>query len=78
MHEAIMALLGTFAEIERELGRKALEDVVERARVAVAHEIMVEAERRALPHRLRRREGNVVAFPTVGTPPSPGEPHDRS
>lgn len=69
MDEALLALLGTFAEIERELGRRAFEDVVERARVAVAHEIMVEAERRALRHRPRQIEGNIVSFPKVGDSP---------
>lgn len=68
MDEAVLALLGTFAEIERELGRTALEAVVERARVAVAHEVLVEAERRALTARRRTElpfsgESVVVPFP---------------
>lgn len=61
MDEAVMALLETFMEIERELGRKVFEDVVERARIAVAAEVMVEAERRALKlKRQRLTMGNVT------------------
>lgn len=63
-----MALLETFMEIERELGRKVFEDVVERARIAVAAEVMVEAERRAIRNRRTmvtqsRALGVVIAFP---------------
>lgn len=69
MDEAVLALLGTFAEIERELGRDAFEAVVERARVAVAHEVLVEAERRALKARRRAEppitgDGIVIPFPS--------------
>ncbi len=60
MDEAVMALLETFAEIEREFGADLFRDVVERARIAVAAEVMVEAERRALARRTPRRSGNVV------------------
>ncbi|MGZ7865839.1 hypothetical protein ACXR8U_09375 [Methylobacterium radiotolerans] len=62
-----MALLETFAEIERELGRRVFEAVVERARLAVAAEVMVEAERRAI-RRTRTLpcspDGKVISFPT--------------
>ncbi|WP_082493968.1 hypothetical protein [Methylobacterium sp. Leaf106] len=68
MDEAVMALLETFMEIERELGRKVFEDVVERARIAVAAEVMVEAERRAIRNRRTmvtqsHAPGVVIAFP---------------
>lgn len=66
MDEAVLALLESFAEIERELGRRVFEDVVERARLAVAAEVMVEAERRAI-RRTRTlpcsSNGKVISFP---------------
>ncbi|PXW61484.1 hypothetical protein [Methylobacterium sp. B4] len=69
MDEAVLALLGTLSEIERELGSKVYEAAVERARIAVAAEVMVEAERRALAR--RRQAGNVV-FLRPASPSSPG------
>jgi|UPI000346C87F hypothetical protein len=61
MDEAVLALLGSFVEVRRELGDAVYERVVERARLAVAAECMVEAERRALRHRRRHHcEGNVI------------------
>ena len=63
MDEAVMALLETLVEIERELGRQVFEGAVERTRVAVAAEVMVEAERRALRQRRRHRcDGNVIVL----------------
>jgi hypothetical protein len=71
--ERVLALLGTLAEIEREFGPEIFDSVIERARLAVAAEMLVEAERRTLRARPRpepnlkasrvspgRREGNVV------------------
>lgn len=60
MDERILALLGTLAEIERELGPAVYDGAVERARLAVAAEVMIEAERRAQRSRLRREPDNVV------------------
>ncbi|WP_375274571.1 hypothetical protein [Methylorubrum thiocyanatum] len=73
MDERILALLGTLAEIKRELGPAVYDGAVERARLAIAAEVMVEAERRTLRARPQpepnlkafqvspgRREGNVV------------------
>lgn len=60
MDEAVLALLGTLSEIQKELGSTVYEAAVERARIAVAAEVMVEAERRALARRTPRRSGNVV------------------
>ena len=73
MDEAVLALLGTFAEIERELGRPMFEEVVERARLAVAAEVMVEAERRAMRNRrtsptTHQAPGVVIAFPDKARP----------
>lgn len=71
MDERILALLGTLAEIERELGTEVFDGVIERARLAVAAEVMVEAERRAI----RARRGSpshgaqVIAFPGRGCRP---------
>ncbi|MCJ2050266.1 hypothetical protein [Methylobacterium sp. J-070] len=70
MDERILALLGSFAEIERELGADVLDSAIERARLAVAAEVMVKAERRALKTRREfartaHSDGNVVQFPTV-------------
>jgi len=48
MDERVLCLLQTFAEIERELGAEVFDGVIERARLAVAAEVMVEAERRAI------------------------------
>ncbi|MCJ2014198.1 hypothetical protein [Methylobacterium sp. J-076] len=48
MDEAVLALLGTLVEVRAELGQAVYESAVERARVAVAHECLVEAERRAI------------------------------
>jgi hypothetical protein len=65
MDERVLCLLQTFAEIERELGAEVFDGVIERARLAVAAEVMVEAERRAI----RTRRGpppcgcEVIAFP---------------
>lgn len=63
MDEAVLALLGTLVEIRQELGEGVYEAAVDRARLAMAAEVMVEAERRAL--RLRRsyaREDNVIVL----------------
>ncbi|QEE41008.1 MULTISPECIES: hypothetical protein [unclassified Methylobacterium] len=61
MDEQVLALLGSLVEIRTELGAGVYEAAVERARLAVAAEVMVEAERRALK---RRRclppDGNVI------------------
>ncbi len=78
MDEAVMALLETFAEIEREFGADLFRDVVERARIAVAAEIMVEAERRTLARRRYRQDGNVVFLRPAGPQSSCGEDRDRS
>ena len=72
MDERILALLGSFAEIERELGASVLDNAIERARLAVAAEVMVEAERRALRARRQAQpclgDGNVVSLrPRPGT-----------
>lgn len=64
MDERLLALLGTLAEIERELGREVYDNAVERMRVAVAHECLVEAERRALRTRSKAAgQGVVIRFP---------------
>jgi hypothetical protein len=64
MDERILALLGSFAEIERELGSGVLDSAIERARLAVAAEVMVEAERRSLRARKESPrhtvDGNVI------------------
>ncbi|MCJ2054517.1 hypothetical protein [Methylobacterium sp. J-070] len=60
MDERILCLLQTLAEVERELGGAVYDSAIERARLAVAAEVMVEAERRALRSRPRRGPGNVV------------------
>ncbi|MFY9294913.1 MAG: hypothetical protein WAP03_30155 [Methylorubrum rhodinum] len=65
MDERILALLGTLAEIERELGPAVYDGAVERARLAVAAEVMVETERRALRHRDHHKTGNVVYLRAV-------------
>ncbi|MDE3749569.1 hypothetical protein [Methylobacterium radiotolerans] len=83
MDEAVLALLGTLSEIERELGRPVYDSAVERARLAIAAEVMVEAERRALsvrrqsdPIRVRLklqpglRDGNVVHLQHLNGVPS--------
>lgn len=70
MDERLLALLGTLAEIERELGREVYDNAVERMRVALAHECLVEAERRALRTRSEVAGcpglGTVIRFPGVG------------
>ena len=84
MDEAVLAMLGTLVEIRQELGEGIYESAVERARIAIAAEVLVEAERRAL--RARREapahtvDGNVVTLrprPADGhpsaTPPSAGD-----
>ena len=77
MDEAVLALLGTLSEIQKELGSTVYEAAVERARIAVAAEVMVEAERRVLARR-RQQDGNVVFLRPV-SPPSPcDEDRDRS
>ncbi len=65
MDERILALLGTLSEIERELGTTVYDAAVERARLAIAAEVMVEAERRALRSRPRNGPGNVVYLRTA-------------
>lgn len=63
MDEATLALLGSLVEIRRELGEGVYEAAIERARLALAAEVMVEAERRALRHRRSQaREGNVIVL----------------
>jgi hypothetical protein len=61
MDEVVLALLGTLVEIRAELGDDVYRSALERARLALAAEVMVEAERRALNVREpRRKSGNVV------------------
>lgn len=48
MDEATLAILGTLVEIRQELGERVYESALERARIAIAAEVLVEAERRAL------------------------------
>ena len=66
MDERILALLGTLSEIQRELGPAVYDAAVERARIAVAAEVMVEAERRSLACRKgalpQSGAGNVIKF----------------
>ncbi|MEG9529362.1 MAG: hypothetical protein MIL41_26935 [Hyphomicrobiales bacterium] len=75
MDERVLCLLQTFAEIERELGAEVFDGVIERARLAVAAEVMVEAERRAI--RARRDAppggGQVIAFPARSDRPDATE-----
>lgn len=68
MDERVLCLLQAFAEIERELGADVFDGVIERARLAVAAEVMVEAERRALRARRVPPPGGceVIAFPGSG------------
>lgn len=64
MDERLLALLGTLAEVERELGREVYANAVERMRVAVAHECLIEAERRALRTRSQpTSQAVVIRFP---------------
>ena len=83
MDEAVLALLGSLVEIRGELGEAVYGSAVERARVAVAAEVMVEAERRALHTRAQPepvqersklqpglREGNVVHLQRCDERPS--------
>ena len=61
MDEAVLALLGTLVEVRAELGQPVYEAAIDRARLAIAHEVMVEAERRAIRKKDRcLRDGNVV------------------
>ena len=61
MDEMVLALLGSLVEIRTELGPAVYESAIERARIAIAAEVMVEAERRALTRRRSRPpEGNVI------------------
>ncbi|KQU34157.1 hypothetical protein ASG63_14110 [Methylobacterium sp. Leaf94] len=69
MDEAVLALLGTLVEVRTELGSEVYMAAVDRARLAIAAEVMVEAERRVLAKRtkaLRRHdhEGGILLFPT--------------
>ena len=68
MDERVLCLLQTFAEIERELGAEVFDGVIERARLAVAAEVMVEAERRAIRARREPPPGGceVIAFAGSG------------
>ncbi|KQP51107.1 hypothetical protein ASF41_13030 [Methylobacterium sp. Leaf111] len=71
MDESVLALLGSLAEIQRELGADVYGAAVERARLAIAAEVLVEAERRAL----RRRRQIVKAIDGAGVVvPFPGNP----
>ncbi|MCJ2130982.1 hypothetical protein [Methylobacterium sp. E-045] len=59
----MLALLGTLVEIRTELGDDVYEAAVDRARLAIAAEVMVEAERRALRReREHRRDGNIIVL----------------
>jgi len=64
MDERVLALLGTLNEIERELGQDVYNTAVERARIAIAAEVMVEAERRSLACRkgapAHSSDGNLI------------------
>lgn len=73
MDERILALLETLAEIQRELGPAVYDGAVERARLAVATEVMIEAERRSLRSRPPRQSGNVVYLRTAGQPDGGGD-----
>ena len=63
MDERVLDLLTALAAIQRELGPAVYDDAVERARLGVGVAAHIEAERRALRHRRRRRAGNVIACP---------------
>ncbi|GJE19496.1 hypothetical protein AIGOOFII_4245 [Methylobacterium marchantiae] len=68
MDEQLLAFLGTLVEVRSELGEGVYEAAIERARVAVAHEVLVEAERRAIRGRRSmvthgHAPGVVIAFP---------------
>jgi hypothetical protein len=62
MDEQVLALLGSLVEIKSELGVAVYEAAVERARLVVAAEVMVEAERRASRRRVTLREVDNVVF----------------
>lgn len=62
MDEQVLALLGSLVEIKSELGVAVYEAAVERARLVVAAEVMVEAERRASRCRVTLREVDNVVF----------------
>ena len=77
MDERILALLETLAEIHRELGPAVYDGAVERARLAVATEVMIEAERRSLRSRAPRKAGNVVYFRGTAEQPDGGGDGNR-
>lgn len=63
MDEALLAFLGSLVEIKTELGPNVYDAALERARVAIAAEVLVEAERRAIRKKDRHvRDGNVVTL----------------
>ena len=77
MDEMTLALLGSLVEIRVELGQAVYEGAVERARIAVAAEVLVEAERRALKQRTRRSssaEGHVITLGVRSGPRRGEEP----
>ena len=77
MDEAVLALLGTLSEIQKELGSTVYEAAVERARIAVAAEVLVEAERRVLARR-RQQDGNIVFLRPVSLPSPSGKDREGS
>ncbi|UMY17114.1 hypothetical protein MMB17_21095 [Methylobacterium organophilum] len=68
MDEAVLDLLERLLSVRRELGERVYADAVERAVVGVGAAAHVEAERVALRHARRNREGNVVRLPRRGRP----------
>lgn len=72
MDECVLALLGTLVEIRTELGNEVYEAAVDRARLAIAAEVMVEAERRVIQSRREPRpphgQSTVLRFPVPQAP----------
>ncbi|WP_419951617.1 hypothetical protein [Methylobacterium sp.] len=63
MDEQVLAMLGSLVEIRTELGEAVYQGALDRARLAIASEVMVEAERVALRRARLHPEGNVVRLP---------------
>ncbi|KQO61020.1 hypothetical protein ASF24_03520 [Methylobacterium sp. Leaf86] len=57
-------MLGSLVEIRTELGETVYQGALDRARLAIAYEVMVEAERVALRRARLHPDGNVVRLPT--------------
>ncbi|MCJ2120006.1 hypothetical protein MKK65_26115 [Methylobacterium sp. J-001] len=63
MDEALLAFLGSLVEIKTELGPNVYDAALERARLAIAAEVMVEAERAAFRRAQTPAMSNVIVFP---------------